>query len=133
MSFATVSRDIQQRLVDNWASTEIDIDENVPFNPTNETEWIKLRIFDESTQRINIGMPGIHRNNGTIIVEIYTPLNRGTRTGRAYADSIADIFRDKQFNGITCRSASISVPGEKEGWWMTVVSVPFYWDGTYSA
>lgn len=130
MSFSTARRDIEKRLDANWATTPVAF-ENVKFNPPNDSPWVKLRIFENSVNRINIGSPGFHRAQGTIIVEIYTLLGTGSNTGRSYADTIAAIFRDAQFNGITCREASVEIAGEINGWWQTNVSIPFFWDGVY--
>lgn len=133
MSFATVIRDIEARLVANWATTPIDINVNADFViPDYETAWIKLRVFNESTSRINVGNPGHHRTRGTIIVQMFTPLNSGTRTSMAYGDTLAEIWRDKQFNGITCQSVHVEEIGEFAGRWQTNLVVPFYWDAIHS-
>ena len=132
MSFATARRDIEGRLTANWATTSIAYD-NVPFKtPSDSTSWVRLRIFEENVTRLNIGNPGTHRVSGLIVVEIFVPQGRGTQTVRGYADTIAAVFRDQQFSGITCREATPRSVGEYEGWWQYNVSVPFYWDGVYS-
>ena len=131
MSFATARRDIEKRLTDNWITTAIAY-ENVPFKPVAGTPWVKLRILENTVNRINVGNPGIHRATGLIAVEIYTKLNEGSNTGRGYADTIAAIFRDQQFGGITCREANVTIPGEFDGWWQTNVTIGFFWDGRYT-
>lgn len=133
MSFSTVTRDIELRLAANWSTTVIDVNENADFTPpAYDTPYVKLRIMDESTNRVNIGNPGVHRSRGTIIVQVLTPLNTGTRTGEQYAEDIGAIFHDQQFNGITCREATDKDAGEYEGRWLTNVIVPFYWDAFHS-
>ena len=131
MSFATARRDIEKRLSDNWATTKIGHD-NVDFTPPNDDYWVKLRIFEDTANRMNIGTPGVHRVSGTIVVEINGPLNQGTQIIRGYADTIAAIFRDAQFNGITCREAVPANVGEVNGWYRYNVSIAFYYDGRYS-
>lgn len=134
MSFATVTRDIEARIVANWATTVIDINDNADFTPPgHDTPYVKLRIMNEDTQRKNIGNPGLHRTPGMIAVYVFTPLNTGTRLGQEYAETIGAIFRDLQFNGITCREASVKDVGEYEGRWQTNVLIPFYWDAYHSA
>jgi hypothetical protein len=133
MSFSTVIRDIEARLVANWATTVIDINPNVDFEtPAHDDAYIKLRVFNESTNRVNVGQPGIHRTRGTIIVQVFTPLNSGTRLAMTHGDTIAEIFRDVQFSGITCREAHIEDIGEFEGRWQTNIVVPFFWDGRHT-
>jgi hypothetical protein len=133
MSFSTVVRDIEARLIANWATTVIDINPNADFKPpAYDTAWIKLRIFNEKTDRTNVGNPGCHRTIGTIIIQIFTPLNSGTRTAIGYGDTLAEIFRDQQFNGITCREAHVEDVGEMDGRWQTNLIVPFYWDARHT-
>lgn len=132
MSFNTVRRDIEKRLNDNWKITRIAFD-NVEFTQPAENEtWVKLRIMEDSVNRKNIGMPGVHRHSGTIIIEIFTPQGIGTKLMREHAADIAEIFRDVQFNGITCREARFVVAGEGDGWYKGRVAVQFFWDGVYS-
>lgn len=131
MSFATAARDIEQRLKDNWATTVIDLNPDVRFKPPADDAWIKLRVFNESSTRINIGRPGIHRANGSVAIEIYTPLGEGTRRGLGYGDTLAALFRDVQFNGLTFREANVEPVGEFEQWWQTTMFTTFYWDGRY--
>lgn len=132
MSFLTVTRDIELRLNANWATTVIDINENVDFTPPNyDTPYVKLRIFGKATERKNVGNPSVHRRLGVISVEVFTPLNTGTRLGQEYAETIGAIFRDQTFNGITCREAAVKATGEHEGRWATVVAMKFKYDDNY--
>lgn len=132
MSFATAERDIEQRLIDNWPTTPIDINPNVDFTPpAADIVWVKLRVEDREVNRVNIGLTNIHRAEGAITLSLFSPLGNGTRGTLGYADALAKIYRDQQFNGITCKGALVEFYGEYEGRWRTDVSVPFYWDGVY--
>lgn len=132
MSYATVQRDIEKRLQDNWATTPIDINPNVKFTvPDYDQDYIKLRIQNDDADRRNIGAPGCHRVMGTIIIQIFINKNEGTRKSAAYGDTLAALFRDVTFNGITCREALVRDIGEFEGRWQTNLLIPFYWDGRY--
>lgn len=131
MSFATARRDLEKRMADNWATTEIAYD-NVDFTTPEDQSWVAFRIFEEDTNRINVGMPGHHRVTGNIIIEINVPVNTGTHIARGYADDIAGIFREAQFNGITMREAKVTNAGIVNGWYRVDVLIPFYWTGIYS-
>lgn len=138
MGLATARRDIEKRLQDNWALTPIAFD-NTVFTPRDGEPWVRLRIFEENVNRINIGSPGYHRLVGLLVVSIFVPVGTGTHTVRGYADTIASIFRDVQFNGITCREAvprtvgEVTLAGKETGWYQYDVSVRYQWDGVYSA
>jgi len=131
MSIATARRDIELRMEANWATTRIAM-ANMPFTkPASGESWVKIRVFEDRATRTNIGRDAVHRYSGTIAVEIYVPQKTGTGTIRGYADTIAEIFRDQQFNGITCEEARVVPVGDFEGWYQMNVTVPFYWDGRY--
>ena len=137
MSLATARRDIESRIAANWATTPVVFD-NAPYSPQAGQTWVRVQIFEEDVQRINIGNPGYHRVTGLIIMSIYVPIETGTQTARTYADTLAALFRDVQFNGITCREAvpatigEITAKGSETGWFQYDISVRFYWDGVYS-
>ena len=105
--------------------------ENVDFEGGNQEVFCELVVVDTTTRRMNIGSPGLHRNWGIVQAKIFTPRNIGTATGRALADAAAGIFRDTQFEGITCLSPAVRNIGEVEGWWLTVMAVEFYRDETF--
>lgn len=131
MSLATARRDIEKRLADNWATTPIAFD-NVNFTPPEDAAWIRLVIQDGDAFRVCVGNPGHHRQTGVIMLRIYVPLNGGTNTARQYADTLAALFRDVQFNGITCREASPINLGEVEGWYAYSINIPYFYDGVYA-
>ena len=132
MSFATTRRDIEGRLNSNWATTRIAF-ENVEFaTPRTDEAWVRLNIFEENSERVSIGNPGCHRTSGLIVVSVFTPKNTGTQVARDYADTIAEIFRDQQFNGITCYETEPRNRGDFQSWYQYDLNVRFSWDGTYS-
>jgi hypothetical protein len=132
MSFSTVQRDIELRLQANWATTTIDINPNVDFTqPEHDTAFIRLRVMNEPSRRVNIGQPACVRNFGMIAINIFVPLNTGNRTGLSYGDTLAELFREVQFNGITTRQPTVSDVGEYEGRYQVNMLVPFYWDSRF--
>ena len=132
MSSEAARRDIEKRFTSNWATTVIAYD-NVKFNkPEPDVSWCRLRIEETNVDRTNVGLPGKHRTYGDIIIEIYTPIGTGTRISKQYSDTIAEIFRDVQFSGITCREATPITVGEASGWWQVNLFIPFFYTATFS-
>lgn len=132
MSFETTRRDIAARLEAGWITTRVSYP-NQKFNePTVNESWVKLRIFEDGTQRINIGKNGVHRQNGTIALEIYTPQDTGEKPMRDIADPLAVLFRDVQFNGITCRESQLAIVGDNRGWYQANLSIGFFVDAVYT-
>jgi len=130
MSFTTIRRDIFNRFEANWVTTPIAY-QNIPYKPSFNQPWVKINLFDESSSRINVGLPAIYRQVGTVIIEIHTEDAKGIQEGRGYGDTIAAIFRDQQFSGLTFSDVNVTAVGKNNGYWQTNVIAPFYWDGTY--
>ena len=93
MSLATARRDIETRIQSNWATTPVAFD-NAPYRPRAGTPWVRVHIFEEDVNRLNIGTPGYHRVVGLIVMSIYVPVETGTQVARGYADTLAALFRD---------------------------------------
>lgn len=134
MSFATARRDIEKRMDANWATTVIAWD-NVDFQPPRDDYWVRFSIAENNTDRKNIGATGTFRHFGMIFIQIYAPKNQGTNVVRGHADSIASIFRDARFNGIVCQEAEVTNVGlvDSHPYYQVNLSIPFYWDGVYTA
>lgn len=140
MSFDTARRDIEKRLDANWATTRVAY-ENIRFDtPRTDEPWVQCRIFEDTSNRINVGQPGCHRTSGLIVLSVYVPKNTGTNLARDYASQLAEIFRGRQFNGITCWEATPTNHGiarpplaqEGTSWYQFDVAIRFFWDGYYA-
>jgi len=130
MSFATAQISIESRFAAAFSGCPVKY-ENVDFVSQDGETYCELEVIDVSTQRANVGSPALERNWGIIRASIFTPRNIGTATGRALADAAAGIFRDVQFDGITCLSPAVRNIGEVEGWWLTSMTAEFYRDETF--
>jgi len=133
MSFSTVERDIEQRLLDNWVATEVDINPNVDFEtPAPGTDWIKLEILHDGAQRAGPGQPAVIRHRGRIRVDIFTSLDTGTAGSNVYLNILFSLFEEAQFGGVICETAITNGGGQHRGWWRERVEFPFWWDGRYN-
>ena len=128
MSFANTQKYIESRFSTYWTATPIAW-QNVEYEPTSGTSYVEFGVFEADSQIVSLGTL-LYRNPGLISVNIFVPLNDGLQTAKGYADSIKTIFAGQNFNGITCRAASVTSLGEQSGWHVVNVTVPFFWDGT---
>lgn len=131
MSFADERAAIEARFAANWSTTRVKY-ENTQFEQPR-TAWVALFILNGDGRAISIGNDPLHRYAGVISVQVHVPESSGTQTGRAYADTIAAIFRNRQFsNGssgtITCRVPSIGIPVVRDGWYQINVTCPYQRD-----
>jgi hypothetical protein len=134
MSFADTRRAFEARLSANWSTTPIKY-EGVPFAET-ASAYIALNILDGEANQVSLGNAPRHRHAGVCIIQIFTPEDTGTQTPRAYADTLAALFRAQQFSAgssglITCRSPSLRPLGVRGGWMTHNLVIPFHRDLTY--
>ena len=127
MSYEAERASIEGRLSTNWKTTPIRF-ENVAYTPASTTTaFIELAIVNGASRQISLGTPALYRHPGVISINIRTRLQIGSSTGKKHADTIAGIFRGKEFaTGITCKAPRITRIGEVEGWFVYNVSIPFF-------
>lgn len=121
-----------------WGSTTGVKYDNVPFTvPT--TAWVSIEVWNGQSQKASLGSGAqLRRSTGTVFVNIYTPLNKGSKAARDYADLVIPIFRDKQVSGITFEEPDVRRVGEQyfsingvqstTQWYQLVVSIPYFHD-----
>lgn len=125
MSFADERKSIENRFKTEWTATPIAFD-NVPFNPPSNADWVRLNIQNgDSGYR---ALEGAIRHTGIINVQIFTPVNKATKTSRIYADIVSDIFSDQRFDDIVTDVSSISIIDDDPVWLQTNVTTPYYRD-----
>lgn len=116
--------------------------ENVDYIPTPGQAWVEVLVEDMRVERASVGtgLDALMRHHGLISINIYLPQNTGAAVGRGAADTIATIFRDAQFSGITCLEPRIRNIGSpmtsttqepKESWFVVNVATPFYRDEVF--
>lgn len=125
MSFDTERQNIEARLKANWTTTPIAYP-NVPFEKPDNSAWVRLNIINGASNYHTMSN-GIRRA-GVIVVQIFTPINTGTKTIKGYADTILGIFQNAEFGGIVCNVASIETAAPSNVWQQVNVSIPFWRD-----
>lgn len=130
MTFKNEHKDIESRFQTQWGSTTPVAYDNIEFTPVSGTAYVRLHISTGDQIPVSLGGIGAtqYRGVGTISVNIYIPLNIGGQTGKDLADTAAAIFRGQTFSGITCRGAEVTDLGERNGWYVYNVSIPFFRD-----
>jgi hypothetical protein len=132
MSFEAERIAIETRFKSNWDHVNTPVKfENVEYKPVPGTAFVELYVVDGDSEIVGLSTTTLHRNVGIISVRINTPLGQGTRKARELADLAAAIFRSTTFSGIICRASSITRLGEIDGWYVHVVSTPFYRDESF--
>ena len=132
MSFEAERIAIESRFKQYWDYVNIPIKfENVEYKPISGKSFVELYVVNGDAEIVGLSTTILHRHVGIISIRINTPLGIGTRKARETADLAAAVFRSITFSDIICRAASITRLGELDGWYVHVVSIPFYRDESF--
>ena len=125
-----------------WGSTNPTIPvawPNRPFTPPAGS-WVRLTIVGSDSKAVEIGPRSQERRTGTVIVQVFTTLDKGDALGLGLADTVAGIFRNQRVAAGDAgdilfrkpRTRSIGVDAEK-AFWQINVEVPFQHDAVLTA
>lgn len=109
--------------------------ENVEFDPTNLTKWLRVTIQFGSSRLRSLGTR-CFRVPGIMMLEIYTRPATGLVDITTFADTLTDLFKgssvvpsqpaDPTVNFL--EPALTKFPAEQSGWVRGQVTCPFYYD-----
>jgi len=138
MSFATAHRAIEIKFYNEWGSRTPISFMGDSYVPVTGSAFVKINIDGGNASQVTIGASSnTFRHLGYIEIYIYVPIATNVdimAISRAHADYAANIFRGETFSGIICRAPRIYFVGntkdlgEQEGWYKTMISVPFIHD-----
>ena len=77
--------------------------QNVPFAPPNNAPWLQafIRFGDNAyATLLPAGGAGFNRHNGTLVVNVFTPVGAGTAANFTIAERVKDLFDRAKFSGI---------------------------------
>ena len=77
--------------------------QNVPYTPPNNTPWLQafIRFGDNAyATLLPTGSTGFNRHNGTLVVNIFTPIGVGTAANFTIAERVKDLFDRAKFSSI---------------------------------
>jgi hypothetical protein len=77
---------------------------NAPFDPPNNAPWVDVSILYGDDAYATIA--GFNRQNGTLVVGIYSPVGAGAATALALADRIKALFDRVTVDGIIFNAAN---------------------------
>jgi hypothetical protein len=78
--------------------------QNVPFTPPNNSPWLQvfLRLGDNAYATLK----SFNRQNGVLVVNVFTPIGAGTAANFTIAERIKDLFDRQTVSGIIFDAAS---------------------------
>ena len=105
--------------------------QNVPFTPPNNTPWLQVFIrFGDNAYAtlLPTGNVGFNRQNGTLVVNIYTPVGVGPAANLTIAERIKDLFDRVTVSGVIFDAASGPAqvtPASPEPYFQTQLTITF--------
>ena len=109
---------------------------NAQFTPPDNASWVRFSIHHFPEGEIaSFGSPGsnLRRVDGTIIVEMFAPMNVGEGALEILGDAVAAIYRDvTSQDGLRFGEPSTTNVGPQGGWYKRDVLVPFVRDTVFT-
>jgi hypothetical protein len=105
--------------------------QNVPFTPPNNTPWVQvfIRFGDNAYATLRpIGSAGFNRQNGTLVVNVFTPVGAGTAANFTIAERLKDLFDRVKLSSIIFDAASGPAqvaPAAPEAYYQTQLTITF--------
>ena len=103
--------------------------QNVPFTPPNNTPWVQvfIRFGDNAYATLRpIGSAGFNRQNGTLVVNVFTPVGAGTAANFTIAERLKDLFDRVKLSSIIFDAASGPAqvaPAAPEAYYQTQLTI----------
>ena len=105
--------------------------QNVPYTPPNNAPWLQASIrFGDNAYAtlLPTNSAGFNRHNGTLVVNIFTPIGVGTAANFTIAERVKDLFDRAKFSGIIfdpISGPSQVTPAAPEPYYQTQLTATF--------
>jgi hypothetical protein len=105
--------------------------QNVPYSPPNNTPWLQVFIrFGDNAYAtlLPTGGVGFNRQNGTLVVNVFTPVGLGAGANFTIAERVKDLFDRRTVSGVIFDAASGPAqvtPASPEPYYQTQITITF--------
>lgn len=104
--------------------------QNVPFTPPNNTPWLQvfLRLGDNAYATLLEPTPGFNRQNGVLVVNVFTPIGVGVAANYTIAERVKNLFDRQTVASIIFDAASGPsqvTPAAPEPYFQTQLTITF--------
>jgi len=100
--------------------------QNVPFSPPNNTPW--LQVFVRFGDNAYATLASFNRQNGVLVVNVFTPIGNGAAANYTIAERVKDLFDRQIVSGIIFDAASgpnVVTPAAPEPYFQTQLTITF--------
>lgn len=128
MSFEVIRVSLEEFFLANFDPTIPVKFENVEFDPPKGQKKY-VAFFVRHGESFQVGMsPPTDRYIGAIIIQIFLPLNDGSKKAADIADDISEFFKRAYISGLTTRVPNFAIVGEVDGKFQCNLTIPFIKD-----
>lgn len=128
-TFESIRLAIERRLA-SWDGVPVEYD-GAPQTPALKAAidakepWVRCTIQYGQSVTAGIGSAPCVRRTGLIMMQIFTPLDRGSRPAALLADSLVPLFEFYQDGHFETQAMSVQRIGESDGWYQYNASTSF--------
>ena len=131
MSYAAVQRELESYFATNWTDTPVVYD-NVPKPDINDDDpWVRLTLTYSSARQVSMGAgnSNFHRFQGVANVQIFSPIDVGSKPALELADKVVGLFTANRIGQSQMLTAETQILGD-DGFSRYQINVvcPFYFD-----
>ena len=131
MSYASVQRELEGHFSDLWSDT-VAVYDNVPKPDFNDDDmWVRFTVTYGSSKQISMGAgnSNFHRFTGIVNVQIFAPLDAGSKPALELADKVVSMLTANRIGQSQMYTAETNILGD-DGFSRYQVNVvcPFYFD-----
>lgn len=122
---------IRERFESQWTATPIAWPNRV-FDPPAEEPWVRFAISMGEGFQVDLNPNPRERHPGVVIVQVFTPLDKGTGAGELLGEDVAAVFRRWSttfpMGSVLFQTPSVLYAGKRDGWAQHNVRAPFWFD-----
>lgn len=132
MSYATVQRELEDHFSTQWAAATPVVYDNAP-KPTfnDDVLWVRFTVTYGIANQISMGAgdSNFHRFTGIVNVQVFSPLDVGSKPALELADTVVDMLTANRIGKSQMNTAETNILGnDGYGRYQVNVVCPFYFD-----
>lgn len=109
MNFADMRRILETEMQNQWSFSPI-VWENAPSNIEN-VPWVRFAIRPATGSTGSLGSK-MSINKGFLAIQVFIPIDSGTRMLYEFLDHISDIFENKRYSEVFLYGVSVETIGD---------------------
>ena len=122
---------LETAFINGWGATTPIKFENVVFDDRGISAFVSVKMINYISDNVCIGsiVQKRIRHIGALHIKVYTKQNIGAGSAYDYADQVRGIMDNVQVGNLFTKASTSRVVGETEdGWFVTIVEIPYISD-----